>query len=219
MFTQHQDPSPSTPGTIDQLSSSLIMSGIPSNAFSIREFTRNNTAYVFLEPTFEKTGNEFTTARWVWLITYDNRFLATTGNGAKGYALPKHEIADIAGRLHIIDSDPVAALHTYFIDHNLNPEHITVSISGDYISMPEDEVQLTVEYTPLDTVPDEAQNLELDGWDEATESESLTPTTGDSKAVTISVAAARDLIANRFDGLNEKYWESQSKDIEWSLTS
>lgn len=220
MFTHHETSSSMTPTLIEQLHSSLIMSGIPSTAFRTTELTRDNTEYVFISPTFSTPGNEFITARWMWLVTYDNRFLATTAaDGTEGYAIAKQDINRVTNRLQVIDSEPVAALHTYFIDHNMSPEHVTVSMTGDYLSTPEHDVHLTVEYDPRNDISDEAKNTELNGWNEATEPDSLKPSTATDESFTITVANARELLADRFGNAKETYWKSQRNNTQWALES
>lgn len=204
-------------GTIEQLRSSLITSGLPSTAFTLSEISRGDTEYVFLAPTFDTPGNEFITARWVWLISYDNRFLATTENETEGYALPKRDIEQFSGRLQTIDSAPTAAIHTYFTDHNLNPEHITVTASAEYITTPDADIDLTIAYVPNPNIPEEAQKLELEGWNEATDSTYFESVSTEDHTVTITVEDARTVLAEQFGDLKEKYWQSQSKNPRWAL--
>lgn len=217
MFTQTQTSSSAELESIDKLQSALIMSGLPSDAFSLTSVQHDNTDYVFIAPTFDPAEHEFATARWVWLVTYDNRFLATSYTDTKGYALPKRDIGTVAEKLHIIDSAPVAAVHTYFLDHNLNPQHITVSISNDYITTPETETTLTIEYTPNPSVPAETKKLELDGWNNATDMGAFS-SSSEEYMTTITVADARDVLAETFGTLKREYWQTQSKDAEWSLS-
>lgn len=219
MFTQHRDPSPATTDTTEQLRSSLIMSGLPSTAFTLSMVDSPNGRCVFIRPTFELAGNEFIATRWVWLITYDTRFQATTYNGSKGYALPHRDISAVVGRIRAIDCEPVAAMRTYFADHNMNPDHLTVSLDGEYITMPESETTLTVSYTPQDSFPVEAQNLELDGWDEATLPDPFRHSSDDPQSVSITVAAARDVLREQFGQIDEKYWPTQAFESDLSVSA
>lgn len=193
------------------------MSGLPSSAFTLDEFTHNGTEYIFVEPTFETPGSEFIMTRWVWLITYDTRFLATTHHGQEGYALPHADVSTVTSRLQVIDSPPVAAVRTYFADHNMNPDHLTVTLDTDYASTPEGEAMVSVAYTPPAEMLEAPKEMELNAWNQAVEAGSVTQTGDDPPTVTLSVADARQLLAEYFGGVNESYWASQASDAEWGL--
>jgi hypothetical protein len=217
MFTQHPEPSTETTASLDNLRSALIISGLPSNSFSIDEITRDGSDYLFVTPLFDAETQPFIATRWVWIITYDTRFLATTHESKEGYALPRSEVGTVAGRLSTIDCAPVSAIHTYFTDHNMNPEHVSVSIDGDYIQSAESETTLTVVYSPQADVPEEAQDLELKGWDEATQPNEFEQTDTQPQTVELAVAEARTVLRDEFADLDSKYWSSQVNNPEWSL--
>lgn len=199
----------------DDLRSELIVAGIPSTAFTLTELTKNTTDYLFIKPEFDTDNptNAFTLARWVWIVTYDNRFTPLVENDSSGYAIKTEHVPNLLSRFEPIETDCHGGMHAYFGDHNLVPKHLSITLEGDYITTPEDENTITVELSIPDTLPDETQTLVRDGWIEATNNPVFTHT--EPMTATLSVADANNLVRAYFTQINDASWNRQYDSSNW----
>lgn len=177
-----------TDSSVDRLCSALIETGLPSSTIDITQLPDQNTLFVSqsIEPEMA-----FVRARWVWIVSYDARFVAETHCGVKGFALSIDDLDDVISRLQPVGTPPVTALKTYFLDFNINPAALSVELDNDYISTSERKNELTVSFAPSGNVPEEVQKTERDGWEQACNAFQQST---DNSELTVSVATARETL-------------------------